>query len=326
MSENSISIRSDQLAVEIARPGKVYQGKRFDWSGFITQVTLDGTHTFCVPESYQPGQGTGGIGLCNEFGIDMPLGYTDAKPGELFPKLGIGLLQREEEPAYNFFKPYTLVTPFPMQIQEEENRAVFLVEPVETRGYAAKLTKTLSVSGKTLQIAYHLENTGSQPLKTNEYCHNFMAIDAKPMGPEYRLRFPYVVKFEELSGQVSAMGPKWMRYIPKFIRKGMADRRARGMQSILQVNNADFSLRETPKTPFYTRTVGFTNTDLPQWELTYLPTGLGMREYNDFSPWRVAIWGVTHVISVEVFIAIDLQPGQAMQWSRRYEFLEIADE
>jgi hypothetical protein len=29
---------------------------------------------------------------------------------------------------------------------------------------------------------------------------------------------------------------------------------------------------------------------------------------------------------VEVFIAIDLLPGQAMQWSRRYEFLEIADE
>ena len=82
-----------------------------------------------------------------------------------------------------------------------------------------------------------------------------------------------------------------------------------------------------PRKPRSTRrTVGFTNTDLPQWELAYLPLGIAMREYNDFSPARVAIWGVTHVISVEVFIAIDLLPGQAMQWSRRYEFLEIADE
>src|SRR4030043_185045 len=90
-----IKIHSDQLAVEIAQPGSLYSGPRFDWTGFITQVTLvspEGTrHTFCVPESLEPGKGTGGWGLCNEFGNDKAIGYTDAQPGAAFPKLGICL-------------------------------------------------------------------------------------------------------------------------------------------------------------------------------------------------------------------------------------------
>jgi len=36
-----IVLKSDQLTVEIAQPGVFYNGTRFDWSGFITQVTLD---------------------------------------------------------------------------------------------------------------------------------------------------------------------------------------------------------------------------------------------------------------------------------------------
>ncbi|MFD1908517.1 hypothetical protein ACFSQ7_37740 [Paenibacillus rhizoplanae] len=81
------------LTVEIAEVG-AYGGTRFDWTGFITGVTLEqGGHTFCVPESLVPGQGTGGIGLCNEFGISRAIGYEDAAAGEWFPKFGIGLLQ-----------------------------------------------------------------------------------------------------------------------------------------------------------------------------------------------------------------------------------------
>ena len=37
-----IVLTGDRLKVEIARPGEFYNGTRFDWSGHITQVTLDG--------------------------------------------------------------------------------------------------------------------------------------------------------------------------------------------------------------------------------------------------------------------------------------------
>ncbi|MBE3039355.1 MAG: hypothetical protein IMZ62_11155, partial [Chloroflexi bacterium] len=42
-----ILLNSQRLEVEISTPGAAYHSTRFDWSGFITQVTLDGAHTFC---------------------------------------------------------------------------------------------------------------------------------------------------------------------------------------------------------------------------------------------------------------------------------------
>ena len=69
-----MQIVSSRLAVEISEPGTLYRGARFDWTGFVTQVTLDQQHTFCAPEALPGGRGTGGMGLCNEFGIRQPLG------------------------------------------------------------------------------------------------------------------------------------------------------------------------------------------------------------------------------------------------------------
>lgn len=88
---------------------KEYSGVRFDWNGFITQVTLDGKHTFCVPEALEPGRGTGGCGLCGEFGIHDPLGYDETPIGEYFPKIGAGLLKRPDSEPYDFFRKYEAV-------------------------------------------------------------------------------------------------------------------------------------------------------------------------------------------------------------------------
>ena len=55
LTADPIRLHSDRLTVEIASPGTLYQGTRFDWTAFITQVTLDNQHTLCVPESYEPG-------------------------------------------------------------------------------------------------------------------------------------------------------------------------------------------------------------------------------------------------------------------------------
>ena len=104
---DSILIASDRLQVEIAEPQTIYCSSRFDWTGFITQVTLDKERTFCVPEAID-GTGTGGHGLCNEFGITRPIGFDDAAPGETFPKIGVGLLRRPDAEAYSFGRDYEI--------------------------------------------------------------------------------------------------------------------------------------------------------------------------------------------------------------------------
>jgi hypothetical protein len=287
-----ILIQSDRLTVEIAQPGSIYNRARFDWTAFITQVTLDGQHTFCVPEDYDPTKGSGGFGLCNEFGIETAIGYSDAAPGECFPKIGVGLLKKADVSAYNFFYPYEIVQPFAVEIKTQPDSVTFGVEPLDCRGYAARLTKTVRVAANTLEISYTLENTGTKTIATHEYCHNFVGIDRQPAGPDYTLRFPYPVQLEEalLTGQEN-----------------------------FDIQGQTLRLRTTPQRPFYYRPVGFFHTSQPQWELTHA-SGITLRETVDFAPWRVAVWGTTHVISPEIFIDIRLAPGQSQTWARRYEF------
>jgi hypothetical protein len=92
----------------------------------------------------------------------------------------------------------------------------------------------------------------------------------------------------------------------------------------IQIQGHDFRPNTTPHAPFYFRPLGFTKSDSYQWELTHLPSGVKMREYDDFTPSRVAVWGTTHVISAEIFVDIYLHPGQAKTWTRKYEFIAPA--
>jgi hypothetical protein len=321
-----IKIHSDQLTVEIAQPGSVYSGPRFDWTGFITQVTLStpggGQHTYCVPESLEPGKGSGGWGLCNEFGNDKAIGYAEALPGESFPKLGIGLLKRPEQPQYNFFLPHEINQQFPIQIDITENQAVFTQEPIECRGYAVRYIKTVSAHENWLEIVYRLENVGSKQIDTNEYCHNFMGIDEYPIGPDYRLHFPFAIQLEDIAAAYRHFLPPVLRILlPGFLQDKFLKRMAAPGNKAVKVQGADFGFLATPQSPFYFRPQGFSKTDGYQWELTHLPSGVQMREYDDFTPCRVAVWGTTHVISAEIFVDINLNPGQEKTWARKYEFL-----
>jgi hypothetical protein len=315
-----IVLTTDRLAVEISQPGAAYAGTRFDWTGFITQVTLDGKHTFCVPEDYEPGKGTGGIGICNEFGIDLPIGYEDAVPGEPYPKLGVGLLTRLDKPVYSFWYPHVIATHFPISISTFSDKAVFTLEPRDCRGFSTRLVKTLSVTGNQLSVHYHLQNTGSRPIHTNEYVHNFIGLDKHLLGPDYILRLACPIAFEDTSSMFQTSAPKWMqRFFPSLI-KSAVQRAVERQQSILRVEGTQLNLRAAPKEAFYFRFSGLALTDQPQWELVHQPSGVSMREYDNFAPCRIALWGTTHVISVEIFIDIDLKPGESLEWNRRFEF------
>lgn len=320
MPENQpVLIHSDRLVVEIAPPGSVYQRTRFDWTGFITQVTLDGKHTFCVPEDYDPQKGTGGVGLCGEFGNEKAIGYAEAGVGELFPKLGIGLLRKPDNDTYKFIRAYEIATPFPIRMEQDEKQATFTVEPVECNGYAARTTKKLRVEGNCLEIIEQLENLGMKPIHTEEYYHNFIGIDGLPLGPEYRLKFPYEWKPEKIAESYRSLLPGLLKMItPGFVldwllKQLMDDR-------VLVLEGKEVSFQKKPKKPFYSRSLGFFKTDQPQWEIAHMPGGVSLRECDDFSPSRVAIWGTAHVISAEVFIDLQAAPGETRTWRRWFEF------
>ena len=78
-----------------------YRSVRFDWSGFMAQVTYNG-HTFFqdwtelespMPGIHDPLNTASGTGIAEEF--REPLGYETATTGQPFLKIGVGLLEKD---------------------------------------------------------------------------------------------------------------------------------------------------------------------------------------------------------------------------------------
>ena len=293
--KTAMKLINDRLQVELDLPGRYYRGSRFDWTGFITQVTLDGAHTFCVPESLQPGSGSGGNGFCNEFGIDLPVGYDEIGPAELFPKLGIGLLRKPDLKAYDFSRVYEIVQPFKNRIESGVDWAQITSEPAECRGYAVRLIKQFHLQNNWLEINYKLENTGKKPILTHEYAHNFVGIDHLPVGPDYQLRLPYPVVLDP----ASTVGGE-----------------------LLEIHEYQISFKGS-LSGLYLRPQGFSQTTEPQWEVALHSRHVGLREFDDFSPLRVAIWGTVHVISPEIFVSIAIKPGEVQIMDSPLRILQL---
>jgi hypothetical protein len=238
--------------------------------------------------------GTGGIGLCNEFGIFKPIGYDDAQPGEQFPKLGVGLLTKVDNVPYDFGVTYE-IEPFPVSVQPGADRVVYVVEPLPCRGYEARLRKTVQLRGAALDVVYELENTGKRAIRTSEYNHNFVAINRHAPGPGYRLRLP--------KNAVVADAPP-----------------------VLAIEGNDVRWRETLPGQIHCSAPGpHKQTDAPFWELVHEPDGVGMSETVDFPVEKFSLWCPPHLIAPEVFVAIDLEPGARMTWTRRYAFFTTKD-
>ncbi|WP_151735358.1 hypothetical protein [Paenibacillus tengchongensis] len=281
------------LTVQIEEPG-TYSGTRFDWTGFISQVRLEhGQHTFCVPESLTPGAGTGGAGLCNEFGIVQAIGYDEAEAGEWFPKPGVGLLQKNYHLPYSFSGSYPLI-PFKVDAELSRTSAVYTVEPLECRGYSMLLTKTLVLNGDRIEIGYTLENKGSKTIRTEEYVHNFLGIDGAPAGSDYRLTLPGLQ---------------------------IEDAESAYTEELLEQAEDSLTWKRQPHRPFYCRLGSISGSSADYfWELLHVPGGCGVRESGDFAPSRMALWGERHVISPEVFVKVAAKPGQTVQWRRSFQF------
>lgn len=287
-------LQNEQLGVKIAELGEIYRGTRFDGAGFITGVELNGQHQFCVPESLVPGSGTGGIGLCSEFGIKEAIGYEETRVGELFPKLGVGLLTRPDEAEYRFYREYACSRFETEVVQKGAQQICFTTQPAECRGYAVRVQKEIEIAGNTLSVTYTVENTGSRVVSTDEYSHNFLGMDGYAVGPDYVLKLPFA--------------PKIWSDEPDTL-EGL----------VFEGDRVTWERR--PVKDFYFRMDTFDGRETPWlWELRHRPSGLTVRERSKLPLSSAAVWGHGHVISPEMFVKVHIAPGERQSWTRIYEF------
>lgn len=280
-----------RLEVTVQRPTEGYSGSRFDYTGFIPQVHFCG-HTFCVPEQVIKGrETTGGIGLCNEFGLGMPIGYDDIAASEFFPKIGVGKLTKPYEGAYpHLFAFEKELCKF--QCGQDARGVWFRAPALPVNGYAFDLQKRVSIDDNTLTIFYQLQNEGEKPVRTQEYVHNFVGIDGLTLDEDYTLIFPAPFAKEMC------------------------------MHTDLIFEDQKISFQRPPQPAFMLMGEASFPAGLA-WEVRNTRAGVGMREITDFPIDHINLWGVEHVLSPEVFILLELAPGETKTYTRTYEFFQL---
>jgi hypothetical protein len=194
MDVPQLTISNDVLKLTLYLPDAekgYYRGTRFDWSGMIARAELGGRTVFGpFRAKFDPTLHDHVVGPAEEFDIDGPAGYAEAKVGEPFMKIGVGLIEKVREDKYGFWNRYKLAKPGPWKVASGKDWVRFEQE-LALGGYGYVYTKRITLKGPSFTLAHTLRNTGTKAIDTVTYCHNFTIIDDEPVGPSYRVVLPF---------------------------------------------------------------------------------------------------------------------------------------
>lgn len=289
--EERIRLKSDRLEVDVLREGTRYQGSRYDWSGIIEQVCLDGKHTFCSEERYNGEYGgMKGIGLCGVFEWADTHIYDSIPAFDSFPLLGVGLLRKPDNGPFIFNKPY-VVEPFIRETEYGENWIRIHTLPRLCCGVAVDQTKTITVEGQVITISQTLKNVGEVRINAVEFNHNFIKFDGEPICSDYSTTLPYAptitLRRGELTLTTSGYKPQQFDEV-----SGSLAFRIRGCENLLT-----------------------------HWMKTCnQKTGTYMLVQDNFPVTCMYCFTNPDTFSTETYKHIILEPGAEMSYTRRYSF------
>jgi hypothetical protein len=274
-----------------------YRGTRFDWSGVISNLEYDG-HTYFGQwfKNHDPKINDAIVGPVNDF---LPLNYNEAKPGENFVKIGVGVLTKANDSPYSIMEPYEIVDHGKWDVKVKSDQVDF-VHKLDSKNYSYEYKKSVKLTkGKSQMVLEHfLTNTGNNTIETSVYNHNFFILDERPVGPEYVIRFPFNIngKLRGKENLADIHGDKIV--YPKNLKKG---------------EQAYFPILE-----------GFGNTpkDHRIW-IENKSSGAGVEILGDRPISKLVFWSTFKTVCPEPYIDIIVEPGDTFQWSTSYNFYSI---
>ena len=293
-----LTLKNDALSLTVYLPDAAagyYRGTRFDWSGVVGYVKYAG-HTVFGPwkDKHDPANFDDIVGPVEEFGTEAPLGYTEAKEGETFVKIGVGELVKPKEERYRFTHPYKIAKPGTWEVASGPADVSFK-QTIQTRtGYGYRYAKRVALEPTGFVIGHELTNTGTLPLESDHYNHNFFNVDDDPVGPNYRVTLPAPPAARDESGRykelVSVRDGKTLAF------SGVLD--TGYVYAIL-----DGQAGKTGPVVF-----------------SHAPSGLTMTAEADVPIEKVRFWATKRTVCPEPFVAVSLKPGETKSWAVRYAF------
>lgn len=236
-------------------------------------------------------------GPVEEFGV---LGYDEAQPGGAFLKIGVGVLRKPDDKPYTPYRLYEIADGGKWSIRKTGDAVEFTQELHNaSSGYGYIYHKKISlVAGKPEMLIEHsLRNTGTKPLHTNVYDHNFLVLDHKPIDGGFTITFPFTI----------TNGPPADKELAAF-RK----------------NQVVFLKTLAGQDRVYTAIEGF-HGNPGEYNIRIENTQIkaGMTITGDRPLAKVSLWSIRSVMALEPFIDISAEPGGEMTWRYKYEFFTL---
>jgi hypothetical protein len=271
-----------------------YRGSRFDWAGVIYDLEYKGHHYFGKWfERYEPTLHDAIMGPVDSFN---PIGYDETKTGDGFLRIGVGIIEKPDEPQYTYSKSYNIQNGGKLKVKKKPS-AVEFTHTLKDKKYQYEYTKILSLTKDKpeLVIECTLKNTGTATIETDVYNHNFFVMDNEPTGPDFVVKFPFVPQ-GEFKGNVAA---------------GMIDGRTIVYKKVL--SKGEF-FAVFPVTGYSTSSADY---DL---RVENTKTGTGVRIRGDKPLVKLMYWSAPATVCPEPYIHVRVEPGKEMNWLIRYEF------
>ena len=287
-------ISNGQVKMKIYLPDTVkglYRATRFDWSGVIGSVKYKGheyfgywktTHDPTVHEDL-----TGPV----EGYLEAGLGYEDATPGSGFIRIGIGIVEKADEPEYNWSKTYKILNHGNWEIEQGKDWVLFKHEINSDFGYAYVYQKTVRLTTDGFVIEHSLRNTGEKIIETDQFNHNFFMIDGTKSGPGFKIDFPFNINTDDDPKGYLELGNRQLSFID-------------------ELNDNSVFLELT----------GFSDL-VEDHKITVIneSTGAGVTISVDKPLSRLFFWACETTLSPENFILISVEPGGEMRWDANYK-------
>ncbi len=331
-----------------------YTTTRFDWSGAIGSLKYKGhdyygTWWSKITDIYDFGyEGpnkdvisadfTAMVGPAEEFGA---LGYNDVPAGGLFVKPGVGVLKRDEM-NYNHSRPYVIANGGKWDVKPSRDSVEFihtLSEPSINFGYVYTKVVRLTPGKPQMTISHVMKNTGSKPIVTNVYNHNFTTIDKQPTGPDVEITVPWQMtraagrgagpaRQGGVPGTTAAPArtgqPPVDPYAPLAAGERMGTQCAQAQMRSLadpQGNKLTYSKVLEGAECYSASFTGFgaeaKDNDI---RIENTRVGAGVRITGDRPLTRLGYWSIRTVLAPEPYIDLNIEPGQQFTWTYTYDY------
>ncbi len=280
-------------------PNGYYQGTRFDWSGQVASLQYRGHNWFGQwNEKYDPKLHDAILGPVEEFRTnESGLGFDEAKPGELFIRIGVGAVRRPDGEPFQAFKTYEIVDHGKWTVKRKADSIRFVHE-LKLGGYGYVYTKTMRLrkGAPVLEIEHTLRNTGSKTIQTHQYNHNFFVMDGKPTGPGASVTFAFEPRATlDLNGLAEIRG-KELLFLKELGGSQNAYTRLEGYSQ----DPADYDLR-----------------------VEHRGAGIGVRITGDQPIARFVFWSNRSTFCPEPYVFLTAEPDREVSWKYVYEFYTL---